>query len=419
MKRWLGLKALVHDAIEATTDLIGEGNASVHRSMKRVTDAIGPAADPVDAVRWVVEQGTEGTLTSVNLVQRVVEGLTDAGLSASLPGEVAEEPPIQQRSDIVGTPEWIADAALGAVNGAIGDHLSARGNALDLGLTLRLGDQYLDDTPAALDGTVVVLVHGLGTTEWCWSLHADAYLGDPEATFGSLLARDTASTPLFARYNTGRTVARNGLALAEALEHHTSGASRLVLVGHSMGGLIARAACHAASRAGHGWLERTDLVISLGTPHRGAPLARFGRTATEGLGAVDLPATRILSRILAGRSAGVRDLEHGDVGDIGPDPDSVALPEDRVVPLQPGIRYAFLSATVADTADTASTWLGDLLVQKSSASGPVRHTSFPIETENFPGVLHHQLQVHPAVYAVVRDLTLQKESGVSSTPPGP
>ncbi|MEM6927662.1 MAG: alpha/beta fold hydrolase, partial [Myxococcota bacterium] len=361
MRRWLGLKALVHDAIDATTDLVREGHASVHRNIERITQAIGEPADPVDDVRRTVHLGTEGVLASVHVVQRVVERLTDAGLDAVLPSEMADEPAVPLRSDIVGTPEWVADAALGAVNAAIGDHLAERDNALDLGLVLRHGDRYLDAS-TDLAGTVVVLVHGLGTTEWCWSLFAEDYHGDPATTFGTLLVQDTGSTVVFARYNTGRPVATNGRELAEAIERHTKGAERIVLVGHSMGGLVSRAACQAAATAGHTWLTRTDLVVSLGTPHQGAPLARFGQTATEGLGAIDLPATRILSRILAGRSAGVRDLEHGDVGDAGPDPDARAAPEDRVVPLQPGIRYAFLSATVAARDDPASAWLGDLLV---------------------------------------------------------
>ena len=410
MRRWLGLKALVHDAIDATTELVREGHASAHRNVERVTDRMGPLGDPARAVSRVVRLGTEGSLVSVQVVQRVVEQLTDLGLAAALPEGEADEPPVPQRSDILTTPAWAADAALGVVNGALGHHLAERGNGLDLGFALRHSDRYLTDEPADLQGTTVVFVHGLGTTEWSWSLYAEDYHGDPQATFGTLLARDAGVTPLFARYNTGRSVARNGADLAGALERHAPSASRIVLVGHSMGGLVCRAACQAAADASHTWLSNADLVISLGTPHQGAPLARFGQTARATLGAVDLPATRILSQILAGRSAGIRDLEHGDVGDLGPDPDALATPGERVVPLRPGIRYAFLSATVSSAGDPASELLGDLLVQVDSASGPVRHESFPIETSNLSGVLHHQLQVHPAVYAQVRALVTEASS---------
>lgn len=404
MRRWFGLKALVHDAIEATTGLVREGHESVHRSIRRMTDPIEPLSAPASAISEVVRTSSLATLQSVNVVQRVVESLTDAVLEGALPDAEEDVPPVPLRSDILDTPAWAADAALGALNGAIGDHLAARGNALDLGAHLRVGDRYLDEEEGELPGTLVVLVHGLGTTEWCWSLHAEAYHGDPGSTFGSKLAEDLGVTPVFARYNTGRPIVHNGRALARLLERHAGSADRIVLVGHSMGGLVSRAACTEAREAGHAWLAKVDLVISLGTPHQGAPLARFARSATSALDAVDLPATRVLARMLATRSAGIQDLEHGTIVDAGPDPDATASPADRVVPLQPGVRYAFLSATVGDKDAPGSAWLGDLLVQVASASGPVQHEQFPIQTETFSGVAHHVFQVHPAVYAKVRDL---------------
>jgi triacylglycerol lipase len=411
MRRWRGLEALVHDAIDATTELVREGHDSTHRAVLRVTDRIDGIAGPARAVDGVVRAGTSGTLASVKLVNRVVQTLLDAALDESVPvspapgplGPVAPDvPPIALRSDILGSAPWIADAALGTVNGAIGHHLAATGNALDLGLTLRHGDRYLDlAAPTALSGAVVVLVHGLGATEWCWAFGALAHFGDAAATFGSMLQRDTGASPVFVRYNSGRRIAESGGALAEALERLVagSGITRVVLLGHSMGGLVARAACHTASQRGHRWLDAVDLVVSLGTPHQGASLARFGESAAAGLGAVDLPATRILSRVLAGRSAGIRDLEHGTVGE-----------PDVAVPLLDGLTYAFLSATVTpDPEHPVAHWLGDLLVQVGSASGPAHHEIFPIRVGTFGGVVHHQMQCHPEVYARVRELVLGTE----------
>ena len=409
MRRWRGLKALVHDAVDATTDLVGEGHASAHRGVGRVTDRFGAVAGPARSISGAVRLGTAGTLTAVKAVNRVVEVLTDLGLDAGASVDPAPDvPPIALRSDAIGSAAWVGDAALGAVNGVIGHHLAATGNGLDLGLVLRHRDHYLgplDDVD--LGDAIVVLVHGLGTTEWCWSLGAEAYYGDPEATFGSLLERDLGTTPVFVRYNSGRRVAESGRDLAAALERLVDGSriTRVILVGHSMGGLVARAACQTASLAGHHWLDKVDLVVSLGTPHKGAPFARFGQSVTTGLSAVDLPATRILSQILAGRSAGIRDLEHGDLTDLACDPDATAAPGDRVVPLLDGIAYAFLSATItSDPEHPVSQWLGDLLVTVGSASGPLQHRSFPIHNDTFGGVLHHQLQCHPAVYAQVRQL---------------
>jgi hypothetical protein len=317
-----GREGAGHDAVDATTSLVGEGQASVARNVLRATDPLLPLAAPVRLVTGAVGVGAAGTLGAVRLVNRVVEGLSDTVLDGLPTAPDPEEPPIALRSDALGTSAWVADAALGAVNGAVGDHLAARRNGLDLGLRLRSRDRYLD--PAApipvgpVSDTLVVLVHGLGTTEWSWCLDAAAYHGDASATFGSMLERDLGATPIFVRYDTGRPIPDSARELAQRLEDLCAAwpvpLARVVLLGHSMGGLVARAACHAASASGHRWLGAVDLVISLGTPHRGAPLARAGESVAASLGLVDLPATRVLARILAARSAGIRHLEHGEVG---------------------------------------------------------------------------------------------------------
>jgi pimeloyl-ACP methyl ester carboxylesterase len=148
-----------------------------------------------------------------------------------------------------------------------------------------------------------------------------------DAMGGTELGAAYGMQPIYARYNTGRRVHTNGLALARALERHASGADRIVLLGHSMGGLVARSACHQAAALGHRWLAATDWVISLGTPHQGAPLAKLGAAVTGGLDRIDLPAPKVLARLLAARSAGVRDLELGELLDR--DPDIVRPPRSR------------------------------------------------------------------------------------------
>lgn len=404
MRRWRGLKALVHDAVDGTVELVREGQGATHRAVLRATDAVPGVAGPARVVSRATRLGEAGTLGAVKAVNRVVEALTDVALDASVSGEEPPEPPVPLRSDVVGTAAWVADAALGAVNGAVGDHLHARGSALDLGMVLRRGDRYVTDD-ADVSGLVVVLVHGLGTTEWCWALDAEAWHGDPAATFGTLLERDTGAATLYCRYNTGRRVVDNGRALSVALDRALAGrpVTRVVLVGHSMGGLVARAACRHAEQERHAWLRHLDLVVSLGTPHQGAPLARLGASVTAGLSGVDHAATKVLAKVLGNRSAGVRDLEHGDVS--GLDPDATADPADRVVPLLDGVRYAFLAATLTSDPDhPVGAWLGDLLVRVGSASGPTSVGTFALQTATFGGVAHHQLQCHPDVYAQVRGL---------------
>lgn len=449
-RRLRGLKALVHDAVDGVADLVEEGHESTARTVMRVTDRIEPVAAPARVVNAVRRLSTAGLLGTIKAVNRAVEVVTDAGidvvLRAARAGAPAEgsapadaragadraaprlEPAVPLRSDVLSEPAWIGDAALGLVNAAVGDRLRQRRNGLDLGMVLRAYDHYLEigdpeTLAASLEAAlahagrapaprVAVFVHGLGTTEWSWALEAEAYHGDPGTTFGALLERDLGITPLYVRYNTGTHVSENGRALAALLETlaaaYPAPLEELVLCGHSMGGLVVRSACHYGTERGATWLRHVRRVFCLGSPHQGAPLEKLGNVLTGVLGAIDLPGTLVPARILERRSAGIKDLRHGALVDedwLGRDPDALRDEGRREVPLLPGVAYHFVSATVTrDPAHPLGHLVGDLLVRVPSARGPAfsLERPFAIETAGFGGVLHHQLQNHPAVYEVLR-----------------
>ncbi len=382
LKAWLGL---VHDAVDATTDLVGDGHESAARLAMRITDRLGPLAGParvVDGVRWA---STRGTLATVRGVNRAVEQLLGLGLGLAPDGTVG---PVPLRSDVLMRPALVEDAALGLVNGLLGERLEGR--RAGLGFRLRSGDAYLPPVPSARGDApaLVVLVHGLAATEWSWCLDAEAYHGDAGAHFGRFLHDDFGLEPVFARYNSGRPIEHNGAALADRLRALTQAwsPSRLVLLGHSMGGLVALEACRIAERRGDAWLAATSDLVSLGSPHRGAPLAVLAELGARASGAIDLPATAVIQKILDVRSAGIRDLEHGGPG---------AWEED----LPAGMRFAFLSSTARGDG-TAAQLVGDLLVPAPSAHGP-RHVRGEFANRLVTGVLHHQLQCHPDAYAAV------------------
>lgn len=436
MRRWRGLKSLVHDAVDATTLLVEEGHESTSRAVLRGVRVVPPLVEPARAVDEVRRVATRGTLGLVRAVNRVVQRVTDVGLDvaenvAASQGVALEGPAVAMRSDALRTMYGLGDAMVGVVNGAVGDHLHARGNGLDLGMQLRVGDQYVVLTgeprveepgtsadnarsapgapldPSAATSKVVVFVHGLMATEWSWCLEGEAYHGEPGANFGTLMARDLGYTPVWARYNTGRHVSENGRRLARELatllEAYPVPIDELVLIGHSMGGLVVRSACHYADEDGLGWVRKVRRVFSLGSPHHGAPLERFGAAAAAVLGAIDTPGTRIPARLITARSAGIKDLGYGALVDedwLGRDPDALRDAPCREIPLLDGVAYHFLSATVtADPEHLLGRVIGDLLVLTPSASGAkLSERSFPIETRHFGAVLHHQLQNHPAVY---------------------
>lgn len=419
MRRWKGLKSLVHDAVDHTTALIEEGHASVARGALRVVDLVDPGnetAREVDALRGAI---TAGVLGRVRAVNRAVEALTDRGVElVAAAADPAEPAPVPMRSDQMKRAAVIGDAALGTINGIVGDHLAARANGLALEMSLRAGDRYVALTPEGVrdavpspSGAVVIFVHGLCATEWSWCLNAEAYHGDPAANFGTLLARDLGVSPVFARYNTGRHVSENGRELAAMIERLVAcwpvAVTSVSLVGHSMGGLVARSACHYADVEGLAWRAKLTRVACLASPHRGAALEKLGNVLGRALGAIDLPGTQIPARILQARSAGIKDLRYGYVRDedwAGFDPD--ALLEDRSGPLSllPGVSYCFISGAVTrDPEHPLGVLVGDLLVRGPSAvPEALSRQAFPIETGRYGAVLHHQVQSHPDVYAQLR-----------------
>ena len=70
--------------------------------------------------------------------------------------------------------------------------------------------------------------------------------------------------------------------LQELTEAWPVAVDRLALVGHSMGGLIVRAACAVRSEASRPWDALVTDVVTLGTPHLGAPARRRGRHGCTG-----------------------------------------------------------------------------------------------------------------------------------------
>jgi pimeloyl-ACP methyl ester carboxylesterase len=392
-----GLKALVHDAVDATVELVWQGHESASRSIDSAGSAVGLGA-PVRGVENLRMGATRGVLNTISGVNRAVEVITDAAIDKLAPPAQpnTERRALPLRDDVAGDGPWWNDALVGALNGAVGDHLARRRNPLGAPMCLRIDDLYHSaaTAPCAFDELrdIVVFVHGLAATEWSWVLGAEQSWGEAGTHFGTLLERDFGLNPVYARYNTGRPIADNGADLARLLDLVTRRAPNLrsiVIIGHSMGGLVTREACRVGNRRKHRWTDLVTHVVYLGSPHTGAPLARLARGASGVLGGVDLPATRVISRIIEGRSDGIKDLADG-------------LETD----LLPHAHHTFVSGTVTHAPEHPLGWiLGDLLVRRSSAEGDKLQTErHAVSREHRGRVLHHELQNHPAVYEVLTEV---------------
>jgi pimeloyl-ACP methyl ester carboxylesterase len=282
---------------------------------------------------------------------------------------------------------------IAALNGLVGDALERDGSPLALPMAFRVDGEvvtHVDPGPRP-----VVFLHGLGETEFSWG-----WGGKP---YGSRLR---GRTPLYVRYNTGRHVSENGASL-DALLDTLPEVEGLAIVGHSMGGLVARSACHQGALRGAAWTRRVRHVVSLGTPHLGAPLAQGVHVLTAGLQTV--PELRPLAGFLRRRSAGIRDLRHGSLVDAdwrGADPDALRATACAEIPLLDGAVHCFVAATVSHSErHPLGRLLGDALVLSPSASGHGRTRRIPFADEHGLrlGATHHlALLNHPAVHDQLR-----------------
>jgi pimeloyl-ACP methyl ester carboxylesterase len=357
----LAATRLAFDAVEGLTRVI-EG---MHANIAAGAPPLGRGTD--GRTRGV----TRFVYTSIRVVNAGARTALDRGLT--LVPASGREPDARS-------------SALAALNGVVGDHLAATRNPLAIPMRLRQEGEARR--------RVLLLIHGLcmNDRQWRWNGH----------DHGEVLARELDLTPLYLHYNTGRHVSENGRELAELLEavlaEWSERDAELTILGHSMGGLVARSACHAAAALGHTWPARLRRLIFLGTPHHGAPLERGGNRLETLLGAS--PYLAPLARLGALRSAGITDLRYGHVREEDWwELDRFTRHGDRrePTPLPPGVECHALAGT------------RDVLVPVRSALGihrdPARTLDFP-EAQRWvgSGLDHFDLLDHASVYARLREI---------------
>lgn len=280
--------------------LFADGAAGVTEMAENLNNSIlrTPGLEPL--TRGPVRSITQLAYSSVSGAFR----LTGKGLRVAA-GRLANGPdhhPVSREREV----------ALAALNGVLGDYLAETDNSLALKLCVRL-----DGCPVALEpqalagafpaatGNLVILVHGLCMSDLQWRRHGHDH--------GAALGRDFGYTPVYISYNSGLHISANGDALAESLEKLIAAwpieIERLVIVAHSMGGLVARSAFLAGDKAGHTWRRRLDKIVFLGTPHHGAPLEKVGNWLEANL--VKIPYASAFARLGRVRSAGITDLRFG------------------------------------------------------------------------------------------------------------
>ena len=252
---------------------------------------------------------------------------------------------------------------LGILNGLHGDHLERTDNPLALAMRLEAAASDAPDVESAGKPDAgqrrLIFIHGLCMSPGGWQ--RDCF------NYGATLARTGDWAQAWLRYNSGLPIAENGRRLADLLERDSADVGELVLIGHSMGGLIARAACCHAEASGHRWRQRLTRLVFLGSPHHGAPLARGGHWFEQAAGLS--PYVAPFLNIGGSRSAGIHDLRHGGAG------------SDDHQPLPEGVQAYAIAGALEGKMKRGL--LGDGLVDVNSALGrhpdPTRDLGIPTE----------------------------------------
>jgi triacylglycerol lipase len=310
------------------------------------------------------------------------------------------------------TSRWL-DTTDAALNAVLGDYLEKRGSVLSTemafyhgGRPLSLSARALENAGLASSPRIVILVHGMAQTEACWS-----FPDDVRRSYGALLREDFGLSPFHLRYNTGRRIAQNGRDLAalldELLEALPVSVDDITLIGHSLGGLLIRSACHYAAELGLPWIHRARRAFYLGSPHLGAPLEKGGRLLSVALGSIDHPVTRLIHSVAELRSAGVKDLRYGQIVDAQGRAAfaDIRLPSPAWVPLGPEIDHYFVAGTLAKHENhLISRLFGDSLVRIPSAMASAQQDGLRgTHSAVVPGAHHMMLAHSPEVYARIRD----------------
>jgi PGAP1-like protein len=378
-----GLARLGIDGVVGVTDVV----EAMHHAIVSLPAPAGP-----------VPPGRPGGITG--LVYRSVRGTTRAvgrGLEAllgALPLDTTRSSPERE-------------LFIAALNGVFGDHLADTGNPLAIDMQWRsAGRPWRPGAGAnasAPTGRLLVLVHGLAMNDLQWSRRGHDH--------GRALARELGYTPVYLHYNSGRHISQNGRDFAARLDRLVSDwpvpVSELAIIGHSMGGLVTRSACHQG--AGQAWTQALTRLVFMGTPHHGAPLERGGRLVDALL---DIsPYAAPLARLGRSRSAGITDLRFGNLLDADwQQPRGRQAGDTRQpVPLPPSAATFLVAATTAEhAASLRSAMLGDGLVPVASALGehadPALALHVPAQRRLVVTSANHwDLLDRPQVYAQLRD----------------
>ncbi|WP_110514833.1 esterase/lipase family protein [Herpetosiphon llansteffanensis] len=390
------LQGISRLAIEATTQITNISEGLFATIMRRPTRRIG---------------GIPGLVyRQIHTITRLVGDSIEA-LLAAFGAAAKQTDSSRQRDDL-----------LAALNGVLGDYLVASNNPLQTSMSLRIAGKVLefDDMHTAIEqpqARILLYLHGV-------CMH-DQQLKQHGHDHGLAAAAALGYSPIHGRYNTGLPIANNGQQLSELLEQLVANwpvpVAEIVIIGYSMGGLVARSACYYAQQLGHTWHQKLGKLIFLATPHHGSAVERYGAWLHYLLERNRYSA--LFGQIARLRSAGITDLRYGTIIDHEqPAVDRFAQPSQRPdrVALPAHVACYALAATRSAKKAAYSSLRGDGLVAVASALGqaaqqPDLDLQIPAERQAIVYRTHHfAILANQAAYQQLLAWLQPLESGMNA-----
>ncbi len=358
-----GLTRLITDATIGVTDLV----ETMHRRV------VHPPFLPSTPIQHLITNIAGFTFKNIKWSTRFIGNGVDKALG--------------QLSSVLGKIEATGEreALRSVINGVIGDYLENNQNPLKITMQFRheakaipLDSKTLLKTYPAINGKILLMVHGSCKNDIQWTRK--------EHNHGTLLAKELNKTLVYLHYNSGCHISTNGQEFNELLEelmrHWPVPVEELVIVAHSMGGLVSRSAIHYGHQLKKSWTKHLKKIIFLGTPHHGAPMEKVGNNVDVILEAI--PYTKPFARLGKIRSAGVTDLRYGNLVDEdwqNNDRFKMGGDQRKFISLPKKVECFSIAGIVGKETKSISTQLlGDKMVGVNSALGqhkdPTKNLNF-------------------------------------------
>jgi pimeloyl-ACP methyl ester carboxylesterase len=386
-----GLTRLITDATINVTDLV----EAMHRRV------VHPPFLPSTPIQHLITNIAGFTFKNIKWGTRFIGSNLDKALGrlSTLLGEIEAS---DEREKI-----------RSVLNGVIGDYLDKNQNPLKITMQFRneakaipLDSKNIEETYPTINGKILLMVHGSCKNDIQWTRK--------EHNHGTLLAKELNKTPIYLNYNSGCHISTNGQEFNELLEELVRNwpvpVEELVIIAHSMGGLVSRSALHYGQEQKKSWTKHLKKVIFLGTPHHGAPLEQVGNYIDVVLEAIHY--AKPFARLGKIRSAGVTDLRYGNLLDEDwQDSDRFKMQGDQRVNISLPEQIAFYSiAGIAgkETKSITSQLIGDKMVGVKSALGqhkePSKNLHFKKENTWIAyESTHSELLSNPKIYTKIKE----------------